>query len=358
VDRPVHTGIPAGFLALPVHPAVPPDDLERALPGVPMVALPEAGVAVRPTLSMRTVVVEADRSVHLKLPLPMRTLGHRNLRLISRASLADGASLTRALQAVLAREARFRDTVLTADETAWMHVDNRLAVLLRQWPVLGRARVVPVAGLTARSWDGRLIVEELARDFFDGDLDALLEGYLRVLLTWQVMLWLRYGIAHEAHPQNVLVAVDRSGAGEGRLRLLLRDLDSCLVDPQLSGETLGPGLAEGLHDRRLIVGDPVELTSMVVTTALHQCVAAVLVETALGTGRRVEPLLARIRPLLEEVVHLYRDCRDAAQLITGVINAQRLPVKRTLTAATLLPKTRTGAIDVNKFYGADVRSYL
>ena len=33
-------------------------------------------------------------------------------------------------------------------------------------------------------------------------------------------------------------------------------------------------------------------------------------------------------------------------------------VGRALTAATLLPKTRTGAADVNKYYGADAPSYL
>ena len=42
----------------------------------------------------------------------------------------------------------------------------------------------------------------------------------------------------------------------------------------------------------------------------------------------------------------------------AILDARRLPVKRALTAATLLPKTRTGAADVNKFYGADAPSYL
>ncbi len=158
---------------------------------------------------------------------------------------------------------------------------------------------------------------------------------------------LKHGIVHEAHSQNVLVVVD-----ENRVRLLLRDLDSCLVDPDL-GSSVTQGLAERLTDHRLIAKDPVDLAAMFVTTTLHQCVASVLISTATALGRPVTPLLAQVRPLLLEIAESHPDARDTALLTSGIARAERLPVKRTLTAATLLPKSRTGAADVNKFYGAD-----
>ncbi|GLY26951.1 hypothetical protein Kisp02_03160 [Kineosporia sp. NBRC 101731] len=343
-------------VAFPVHPAMSKELLAEMLP-VPWQPLAAPRLQARPTLSMRTVVPEADRSVHLKVPMPMRTLGRLNLRLVSHASLADGAVLTRSLRGLLERDEQFRDTVLTADETTWLHADNHLAVLVRRWPVMAEARVLPVAALTARGWDGRLLGDLLADEFFDGDLDTFFDTYLRTLLTWQLTLWLRYGIVHEAHPQNVLVVVDRH-EGAPRVRLLLRDLDSCLIDPELAGPALGEYMPSGLTDHRLISKDPVDLAAMFVTTTLHQCVASVLISTATALDRPVRPLLDRVRPVLRELAEMHRNARDTALLTSGIILAERLPVKRTLTAATLLPKSRTGAADVNKFYGADAPTYL
>jgi siderophore synthetase component len=342
-------------VAIPVHPAMTSRLLQASLGDISWQPLPTPEILVRPTLSMRTVIPETDPSVHLKVPLPMRTLGRLNLRLVSRASLADGAVLTSVLKTLIGRDQQFRESVLTADESTWLHADNHLAVLIRRWPEVPQARIVPIAGLTARGWDGRMLIETLARDYFGGDLDAFLDVYLRTLLTWQLTLWLRYGLVHEAHPQNVLIAVDRP-KGVPRVRLLLRDLDSCLIDPEAAPENAGIG--PRLTDQRLIAKDPADLAAMVVTTTLHQCVASVLIETAIGLDRPVAPLLARIRPLIEDIGQTHRGTRDAALLISGILKAERLPVKRTLTAATLLPKSRTGAADVNKFYGADAPTYL
>ncbi|MCE0534491.1 hypothetical protein LWF15_03130 [Kineosporia rhizophila] len=344
---------PEAEVALPVHPAMTKGQLTEAA-GVSWQPLPAPRLQVRPTLSMRTVVPESDPSVHLKVPLPMRTLGRLNLRLVSQASLADGAVLTHSLGRLLQQDEQFGHSVLIADESSWLHASGHLAVLVRRWPDLADARVLPVAALTARGWDGRPLVEVLAQEFFAGDVDAFLDVYLRRLLAWQLALWLRYGIVHEAHAQNVLIAVDHQHG----IRLLLRDLDSCLIDPELATAALGEAAPAGLADERLISKDPVDLAAMFVTTTLHQCVAAVLVETALALRRPVAPLLARVRPLLRELADTHRGAGDTALLTSGIIQAERLPVKRTLTAATLLPKSRTGAADVNKFYGADAPTYL
>jgi siderophore synthetase component len=219
--------------------------------------------------------------------------------------------------------------------------------------------IVPVAGLAGLGPDGRPVLVALADRFADGDLDRLLGEYLRLLIDWQVGLWLRHGIVLEAHPQNVLIAVDRTAHGP-RVRLLLRDLDSAKLDLELLAAGLGrlaPTSAD-LSDERVAARDPGELLDLFVTTTLHQCVAAVLIDLATALHRPAGPLLALIRPLLAEAADKNPDARDASRLRAGIMDARRLPVKRALTAATLLPKTRTGAADVNKYYGADAPSYL
>jgi siderophore synthetase component len=370
----------ADQVALPVHPALSQAALERALA--------EAGIEpdlrraplepVRPTLSMRTVVPVRHPEVHLKLPLPMRTLGRLNLRTIARPGLADGALIGRVLGRILVGEPGFADTVRIADESTWLHAGHPLlAVLIRRWEhlpagaagttqaatstdaALDDAVIVPVAGLAGLGTNGRPLLVELADRFADGDLDRLLGQYLRLLIEWQVTLWLRYGIVLEAHPQNVLIAVDRTDHGP-RVRLLFRDLDSAKLDLELLATGLGhsaPTSAD-LSDQRVAARDPGELLDLFVTTTLHQCVAAVLIDCATALNRPVGPLLALIRPLLTEAAGKYPDARDTPRLRAGILEARRLPVKRALTAATLLPKTRTGAADVNKYYGADAPSYL
>jgi siderophore synthetase component len=360
-------------VALPVHPAVCPAALRQALTDLRVdrcwldrAARPEE--SFRPTLSLRTVAAVRHPAIHLKLPLPVRTLGRLNLRTITRRGLADGALVGSVLRLVLRREPQFADVVRVADESSWLHTGHPLlAVLIRRWDIspegiqqgLTDAAIVPVAGLAGVGPDGRPVIVALADRFADGDLDRLLQQYLRLVIGWQVGLWLRYGIVLEAHPQNVLIAVDRTTSGP-RIRLLLRDLDSAKLDLDVLAARLGreaPTLAE-LSDERLAAHDRRELADLFVTTTLHQCVAAVLIDLGIALGRPTRPLLDLIRPLLAEAVARDPDTRDASLLETGIMKASRLPVKRALTAATLLPKTRTGAADVNKYYGADAPSYL
>jgi siderophore synthetase component len=352
----------AGEVALPVHPALPESAVEQALSELGLASerrrlRPEPA---RPTLSMRTVASIRHPEVHLKMPLAMRTLGRLNLRTITRPGLADGVLVGRALRQVLAREPQFADTVRIADESTWLHAGHPLlAVLIRRWEAADDAVIVPVAGLAGRGPTGRPVFLELADRFADADLDRLLVQYLRLLIDWQVGLWLRYGIVLEAHPQNVLIAVDRT-AGGPRVRLLLRDLDSAKLDLGVLQDRLGADAPrfEDLSDERLAARDPGELVDLFVTTTVHQCVAAVLIDLARALDRPARPLLALIRPLLVEAAGMHPDSRDLSRLQAEILDVPRLPVKRALTAATLLPKTRTGAADVNKYYGADAPSYL
>lgn len=331
-------------VAVPVHPLT--DRPEEPLDG--------PDVRVVATLSTRTVALLDEPRTHLKLPLATSTLGRRNRRALHPGPLHDGA----AVEGLLRRIAP--DGLLLADESTFGHGgsgrvpgsgDPMLGYLLRRWPAWPeRATVVPVAALTADRPDGTPVFEALAGRAFAGDLEAFLRAYLRVLFRVHLQLWLQHGVALEAHQQNTALVLDGD-----RIRLLLKDNDTPRLDPDLLAAHAD--VLDGLRDRRIVDGGPQRLADMVTTIVLHLCAAAVCVGVA---ERRGEPRGRWLRLVREELVAAaepYRGCRDFP-LLQRILDAPRLPVKSMATAGTLLPKERTGAVDVNTWYGTTAPNYL
>ncbi|WP_233510514.1 IucA/IucC family protein [Actinomadura craniellae] len=314
-----------GHDLLPLHPlTVPPPRVRVA---------PEPYLEVRPTLSMRTVAV--DPAAHLKVPLPTSTLGRRNRRTIAPDTLADGARAERLLRGVLAREPDL--PVLLADEQTYGHAgDPRLGYLVRRFPAeTAGVPVVPVAALLAPAPDGGWVIERWgARELFG--------TYLTALFRWNVALF-RYGIALEAHQQNVSLVLG------DRLALLLKDNDGALVDPRRAG-ALGPC---DFADTRMRTTDPEALARVFVTITLHLCAAA----PAFGLAERgLLPLrtgLGLVRERLDAALG-----PEDAHLRARTLDADRLPTKAMVTAGTLVDKARTGARDINKHYGPPGPNYL
>ncbi|WP_424638037.1 IucA/IucC family protein [Embleya sp. AB8] len=312
-------------LALPVHPLT----FDR-LPSA-VVRTDRPYLDVRPTLSMRTVVVARDPAVHLKLPLPIATLGRLNRRTIKPGTLVDGAAGQRLLAELIAREPRFRERVLLADEQTTLHADDELlGTLVRRYPAgLDAALVLPAAALLARAAAGTPVLDRVAERFYGGDRFALLDAYLTLLLDWQTTLF-RYGVALESHPQNVslVLAEDRAP------RLLFKDNDGPRVNPARC--PLGPA---GFADARTYSPDDGPLADLFVTITVHLCVGAIAF--ALPPAER-ERLLRLVRDRLDELADPWLRRRVPA--------ADRLPVKAMVTAGTLLDKARSGAADINKYY--------
>ncbi len=269
-----------------------------------------------PTLSMRTVAVVDHPATHLKLPLATSTLGLLNRRTIKPGTLTDGAVCQRLLERVIAREPRFRDTVLLADETAYAHTGHELlAVLLRTLPAgLDGCAVVPMAALLAGAPGGRLVVDHLADRFHDGDPLALLDAVLRPLFDWQTTLF-GYGIALESHQQNVSLVLDRPGGAAPRVRLLIKDNDGPRVDPARLRATLG-GPPPAFDDPRVFTQGDGPVADLFTTITVHLCAAAY----AFGLARagRVTPdaALGLVRDRLTEAVDRLAPaaaCRAAGQ---------------------------------------------
>ena len=348
---------------------------------------PGTGLLVTPTLSTRTVALVSQPDTHLKLPLPTSTLGLRNRRSIAQGTLADGA-LVRGIVATACHDDPLRlGGLLLADESSYAHAGHPfLGYLLRRLPSgLDRHRIVPVAALLAPSPDGvpgeaapgrPLVIEELARWAWGGDLAGLLTAYLRLLFGVQVRLFARYGIALESHQQNAAVALGppalRAGhepvgaAGGGavseteRLRLLVKDFDGALVHLPRLKEALGRGAPgeRAFADSRLVTTSDDALADVFITITVHLCAGALAFGLARSGVAPLPDLLALVRRELTAALDREAGWPAASLLRARVLDADRLPGKSMVTAGTLVAKSRTGASDINKFYGTDGPNYL
>jgi siderophore synthetase component len=334
---PADVGLTSADALFPVHPLAARQ--VGAQPGV--VLAPEAFLQVTPTLSMRTVA--AAPLGHVKMPLPTSTLGLRNKRTIMPGTLPDGALVERILRQVLLQEPAL--PVVLADEQTYGHADDPLlGYLVRRFPPgIARSHIVPVAALLAEAPDEGYVIERW-------DVEPLFDAYLSALFSWNVMLF-RYGIALEAHQQNVALVLD-----DAPLRLLVKDNDGALIDPSRLRERLTPSSGtdpRDLVDHRMTTSDPEALARVFVTITLHLCAAAPalgLSERGLlprGTGLRM------IRERLDEALG-----QDDAFLRSRTLDADTLPGKAMVTAGTLVDKARTGAADINKHYGPPGPNYL
>ena len=366
-------GLPAGLAdsheLLPVHPLTARRSLAQALAEAGLtdaVIAPGRRLAVRPTLSVRTVAVTADPGVQLKLPLPVSTLGRLNRRGLVPRTLSDGALTGRLLAGLAARDPALGGLLL-ADDGDFAHAGHpALGYLRRRLPDgLGAYRVVSVAALLApvpgaegameaHGAAGRLVIDELAGLGWGGDPLAFFRAYLDLLFGVQVRLFARYGIALESHQQNAAVVV-----GPSTPRLLVKDFDGALIHhARLTGALGGAGPEPAAFgDQRLLSAYDDELADVFITITVHLCAGALAFGLAAGVTRRG---LSCWRPSGSRWPAPWtgRTARPPRRLRARVLEADRLTGKAMVTAGTLTEKSRSGARDINKFYGPGGPNYL
>lgn len=362
---PAELGLPelsGTHLVLPVHPLTAGESaaslteaLRAVAPHGRAVIAPRPYLEVVPTLSMRTVALADEPSLHLKLPLVTATLGLRNRRTIKPGTLVDGAAGQRLLETVISREPRFRETILHADETVYAHAGHELlAVLCRRYPAgLDASVVVPLAALLSEAPGGRPLIDHLADRFHGGDPVALLDAVLTLLFDWQTTLF-GYGIALESHQQNISLVLDRTPDGRTRLRLLFKDNDGPRIDFRRLRDALGADAPDpaAFDDPRVPADDDRAVTDVFTTITLHLCAGAYAFGLAREGRAPLNTLLTLVRDRLTEAVERLgtRPGEPGAVLRAHVLRAPELPVKAMVTAGTLLSKERSGAADINKHY--------
>ena len=363
-DVGLSAGLDEGHDLFPVHPLTARRALAQALTetGLAPVRLMAPGrrLTVTPTLSTRTVAVTGQPGVHLKLPLPTSTLGRLNRRAIVPGTLADGA-LVRSIVAGIAPP-----RLLLADESRWAHAGHPfLGYLMRQFPDgLDRCHVVPLAALLAPRpalAAGRareLVFTGLARQHGDSTVIGLFRDYLDLLFGLQVGLFVRFGIALESHQQNAALVLDPDHPGRP-LRLLVKDFDGALLHhPRLAAAVPATPEPAAFADPRLLTGSDDALADVFITITVHLCAGALAFGLADAGQAPLPALLGEVRGALTRALSRYPGLSAAEVLRARVLDADRLPGKAMLTAGTLQTKARSGAADINKFYGTTGPNYL
>lgn len=361
-------GLPADLSAshalVPMHPCTA-DRLDEFVTEPSIRARIQLGptpyLDVRPTLSVRTVVVSGWPRWHLKLPLPIRTLGARNIRTIKPSTVPDGERLQKLVAAIAAREPGICGRLLLTDESWGANVADmaHLGFIARRYPEgLEHSHLVPVAALCADGGDGRLVMEHLADRFYGAQVLDFFHDYVDLTLRLHLTLWILYGVALESNQQNSVVVLSDQAP---RLRLLIRDNDAGRVMPARLDKThaLLAGTHERFLDRRIVVDDELPLAQMFTTITL-QLNVAVLVEYLAAAGfATTETLYGWIRGKLIVLLDEFdRRGADTCMARTLLLNNEHLYIKYLLRAATLEDKSTTGATDVNKYYGQSAPNFL
>ncbi|MDZ4263255.1 MAG: IucA/IucC family protein, partial [Pseudomonadota bacterium] len=191
---------------LPVHPFMWQHHLQALLKDAQLsehvVLAPKPFLDVAATLSVRTVVVQQAPQWHLKLPLSIRTLGAKNIRTIKPSTIKDGHTMQSMLRVIADNEPTIHDKLLLTDESRGAEVadKNFLGFILRAYPAaVEESTVVSVAALVAKTPLGITVFEDLAQQFYAGNVEAFFEAYVALTLRLHLIFWIRYGVALESN---------------------------------------------------------------------------------------------------------------------------------------------------------------
>ncbi len=192
---------------------------------------------VTPTMSFRTVSRVGSSSPHIKLATAIHTTSA--MRTVSPGSVYNGPKLSALLKTVLANEKHFNQTLFILNDLGGIsakHSEGKhLSALLRQNPIehlkQGETAIV-LAALFKRSpiTNKPLVIEILEASSLSPQ--AFFHTYCEMLLPGQMTLYLKYGLALEAHQQNTFIVFDENAKP---VKHLNRDLGGIRIyRPKLS----------------------------------------------------------------------------------------------------------------------------
>lgn len=308
------------YWPLPVHPWQAEDVLPREFAAeiadrlLILTDIPACEAA--PTMSFRTVLPAASRTAPmLKLPVSLRLTSVQ--RTVSPRSARMGPRVSELLLRILQREPELQRQLDIIPERIGLHYqpqpadDERarhLGVLYRDnpWSRLAPGELaVPVGSLFAQDEQQRPLLREwvaLANGRDDGAAFlAFFADYLAVAVPALLGIYLRYGVAFEAHQQNSFMVMDTLGRP---IRLLLRDFGDIRID---RATLHGQGLDLELHDPALTLFDD---AAFVRDKLLHTTFMCHLGELALLGARYWQlPEASTWRLLADTVAHCFDKLR-------------------------------------------------
>jgi siderophore synthetase component len=334
---------------LPVHPMMRAA-IARDIPE--SIEAPQAYLPVKPTLSVRTVAVLNHPASHIKLPMPIATLGQKNIRYIKPSTLKDGDWFARALASIEHTNEGIKGLYRHVDESftgCYKHL-NIAGFLHRQYPPeLPDETLATVATLCSPMPSGKPYLLEYLEQQGQG-LQSWWASYCTLMIGVHLRLWIQHGIALESNQQNSVLSL-RPGQPP---TLVMKDNDAARLWPsrfETAAASQGHNVRD-LHDARILVNEEAPLAHMFITITLQLNLLAVLDGLAQSGALNRQQALLTLREAIENTLHSLRLEGFDTDLATELLLCARMhPVKYLLQSASLLSKQECGASDVNKFYG-------
>jgi len=256
------------YLPLPAHPWQIRQELPQLFAneiGDKLLVLTDiVAFTAHPTMSFRTVLPDGRGDAPMvKLPVSLRLTSVQ--RTVSPRSARMGPRISHLLQTILEREPGIQQILSIVPERIGVHFkpqpandehSRHLAVLYRDNPqslLQPGEMAVPVGSLFAIDQHGQPLLRQwvrLSKDRDDGQaMLAFFRDYAAIAVPALLGMYLRYGVAFEAHQQNSFMVM----AADGQLsRLLLRDFGDIRIDRK----TLhAHGLDIELHDPKMTLYD-------------------------------------------------------------------------------------------------------
>ncbi|VWX37151.1 conserved hypothetical protein [Limnobacter sp. 130] len=334
---------------LPVHPMM----RAAIAQGIPeSIEAPHTYLSVKPTLSVRTVAVLNHPASHLKLPMPIATLGQKNIRYIKPSTLRDGDWFARALASIEQTNEGIKGLYRHVDEsfTGCYKQLNTAGFLHRLYPAeLPDETLATVATLCSPMPSGKsYLLEYLEQQ--GQDLQSWWASYCTLMIGVHLRLWIQHGIALESNQQNSVLSL-RPGRPP---TLVMKDNDAARLWPSRF-ETAAASHGHNVHDlqdARILVNDEAPLAHMFITITLQLNLLAVLDGLAQSGALNRQQALLTLRKAIEHTLSNLRKEGFDTDLASELLLYSRMhPVKYLLQSASLLSKQECGARDVNKFYG-------
>jgi len=352
----------------PVHPLTLPLLQQNALKNdAPEIILaPKPAVRVQPTLSVRTLACCDAPNIHIKVPLIVRTLGNKNIRLIKPSTIYDGYWFQQTLQAIEKNDNALRGYYSHCDEAIGGHMgdDRTLAFIVRRYDDtnLVNKTPVPVAALGSVMSDDSPFISHLIEQFYEGDSQGWLRDYIQLLCHVHLNLWIKYGVALESNQQNAVILFDQVNCN---MTLLMKDNDAARIyPPRFNAAILQSGLAnlidiKCIKDQRILVDNELALAQMFLTITLQLDIVAIIEMMSkhdiINRNEAYQTLKACINATLQSLSVQGYDTHLAKQVL---LENKNWYIKYLLCAGSLLSKEQSGATDINKFYGKSAPNTL
>lgn len=329
-------GLEAGdYLPLPAHPWQARQELPQLFAneiGDRLLVLTDiVAFTAHPTMSFRTVLPEGRSDAPMvKLPVSLRLTSVQ--RTVSPRSARMGPRISHLLLAILEREPAIKNILSIVPERIGVHFkpqpandehSRHLAVLYRDNPqsqLQPGEMAVPVGSLFATDQHGQPLLRQWVRlSKGKDDADAMLaffHDYAAITVPALLGMYLRYGIAFEAHQQNSFMVM----AADGQLsRLLLRDFGDIRIDRK----TLhAHALDIELHDPKMTLYDD---AGFVRDKLLHTVFMCHLGELVLLASRHFDLPQARLwKALSTQVSQCFDDLRGQVEPLRWETERQAL----------------------------------